>query len=151
MHAGVVAWNDKALIFPADSFSGKTTLVYEFVKKGAVYYSDEYAVLTVTAMCMPFPRIVSVRDEGGNYIKTDVSVESFGGIKGVDPKPVSLVLLTKYRRPGSLEPGDIDSRTGFDENDASGYFLEISLKVHNRSLEPNHKACHNRREFQKRR
>ena len=49
MHAGVVAWIDKILIFPADSYSGKTTLVHEFVKKGAVYYSDEYAVLTVTA------------------------------------------------------------------------------------------------------
>lgn len=110
MHAGVVAWNDKILIFPADSYSGKTTLVHEFVKKGAVYYSDEYAVFDRYGNVYPFPRMLSVRDEGGNYIKSDVSVESLGGIKGVDPKPVSLVLLTKYRcrarwRPVILTPG----------------------------------------------
>lgn len=110
MHAGVVAWNDKALIFPADSYSGKTTLVYEFVKKGAIYYSDEYAVFDRYGNVHAFPRMLSVRDEGGNYKKTDLSVESFGGIKGVDPKPVSLVLLTKYRcrarwNPVILTPG----------------------------------------------
>ncbi len=40
IHAGVVAIDEKALILPAKSFHGKTTLVAELVRAGAVYYSD---------------------------------------------------------------------------------------------------------------
>lgn len=109
MHAGVVSWDDKVLLFPADSFSGKTTLVRELVKKGARYFSDEYAVIDSEGNVHPFPRMLSVRHVGG-YRKIDVSVESLGGTKGIDPKPVSLVLLTRYRpharwNPVILTPG----------------------------------------------
>ncbi len=45
IHAGVVGWKGEALIFPAKSYSGKTTLVAELIKYGAEYYSDEYAVI----------------------------------------------------------------------------------------------------------
>ena len=33
LHAGVVSWKGRAIILPATSFSGKTTLVAELVKK----------------------------------------------------------------------------------------------------------------------
>ena len=41
LHAGVVGWKGRAIVIPARSFSGKTALVAELVKKGALYYSDE--------------------------------------------------------------------------------------------------------------
>ena len=44
IHAGVVAWKGKAIVIPGRSFAGKSTLVAEFVREGAIYYSDEYAV-----------------------------------------------------------------------------------------------------------
>ena len=45
VHAGAVGWHGKAIIIPGRSMSGKTSLVRELVRAGAIYYSDEYAVL----------------------------------------------------------------------------------------------------------
>ena len=61
-------------------------------------------------MLHPFPRLLSMRDTDGNYVKTDVSAESLGGSIGLEPIPVSYVLLTKYRprarwSPVILSPG----------------------------------------------
>ena len=45
LHAGVVAWEDRALLLPGQSHAGKSTLVAELVRAGATYYSDEFALL----------------------------------------------------------------------------------------------------------
>ncbi|MBK6751508.1 MAG: hypothetical protein KA956_12240 [Pyrinomonadaceae bacterium] len=104
MHAGVVGWNGKALVFPGDSYSGKTTLVAEFVKRGALYYSDEYAVINRYGLVHPFPRKLSIRDKNGTPRKVDVGVESLGGEIGIDAIPASLVLLTKFRPRSRWDP-----------------------------------------------
>lgn len=63
VHAGVVAINGAALIFPGESHSGKSTLVAALVDRGATYYSDEYAVVTNEGLVMPFPRHLSLRTD----------------------------------------------------------------------------------------
>ena len=60
LHAGVVGWKGRAIVIPATSFSGKTTLVAELVKRGAQYYSDEYAVLDAEGKVEPFPEMAFV-------------------------------------------------------------------------------------------
>ena len=45
VHAGVVGWRGLAIVLPGRSRTGKSTLVAELVLRGAVYYSDEFAVL----------------------------------------------------------------------------------------------------------
>ena len=45
IHSGVVAWNGCAALLPGASHAGKTTLVTGLLKRGAVYSSDEYALL----------------------------------------------------------------------------------------------------------
>ncbi len=40
MHAGVVSWKEKAIVFPGFSNKGKTRLTMEFIRRGAEYYSD---------------------------------------------------------------------------------------------------------------
>src|SRR5262245_33841798 len=64
VHAGVVGWQGKAIVIPGRSFSGKTSLVVEFLKAGATYYSDEYAVLDHRGLVHPYPRLLSVREVG---------------------------------------------------------------------------------------
>ena len=54
VHAGVVAWRGRALVLPGTSFAGKTTLVAELVRAGAIYYSDEYAVLDEQGRVHPY-------------------------------------------------------------------------------------------------
>ena len=57
VHAGVVGWNNQAVLIPGMSFSGKTTLVSKLVQAGAKYYSDEYAVIDEHGLHVPHPRM----------------------------------------------------------------------------------------------
>ncbi len=96
LHAGAVAWKDKAVIIPARSFSGKTTLVAELIKKGAVYYSDEYAVLDEKGFVHSFPKTLSMRGIIDDYKQVERSPSSFGAAVGQTPLPVGLVLICKF-------------------------------------------------------
>ena len=98
LHAGVVAWNNQAIIIPAKSYSGKSTLVAELVKKGAVYYSDEYAVLDAAGNVQPFPKWLSLRGIIDPDTQLECSVESVGGIAGTKTIPVGMVLIAQYKR-----------------------------------------------------
>ncbi len=102
LHAGVVGWKNRAIVIPARSWSGKSTLVAELIKKGAVYYSDEYAVLDADGNVHPFPKWISLRPPKPPYTQLDYAVESFGGVAGSEPIQVGLVLITKYRKDKKL-------------------------------------------------
>lgn len=63
VHAGVVVWQGRALLFPGASYSGKSTLVHALVSAGAGYFSDEYALVDArSGKVRPFPRSLSLRD-----------------------------------------------------------------------------------------
>ena len=81
VHAGVVGWKEKAIVIPGRSFSGKSTLVAEFVRAGAKYYSDEYAVLDVQGNVHPYSRPVVMRENGA---RKKYTAEELGGIAGVN-------------------------------------------------------------------
>lgn len=115
LHAGVVGWKGRAIIIPATSFSGKTTLVAEMVKKGADYYSDEYAVLDADGNVEPFPKWLSLRGIIDDATQMDCSVESIGGRAAVETIPAGLILIAKYKKgrkipkkwqPKRLKPGE---------------------------------------------
>ena len=96
LHAGVVAWKGKAIILPGSSFSGKTSLVAALIKKGALYYSDEYAVLDENGDVHPFPKMLSLRGIIDDFKQVDYTAEALGGKVGYEPIEVGMVLLTKY-------------------------------------------------------
>jgi hypothetical protein len=112
VHAGVVGWRGRAILVPGRSRSGKTTLVAELVKAGAVYYSDEFAVLDAHGRVHPFAKSLSIR-EGGCALHEVVRrrhAEELGGSCGERPLPVGLVVLASYRpgadwRPETLTRG----------------------------------------------
>jgi hypothetical protein len=99
VHAGVVGWRGRAILLPGRSFAGKTTLVAELVRAGAVYYSDEYAVLDAEGRVHPYARPLGVRREGG-AARRRVTAEELEGACGVGPLPVGLVYVGEYR-PGA--------------------------------------------------
>lgn len=109
LHAGVVGWKGKGIVMPANSYGGKTTLVTELVRQGAEYYSDDYAVFDETGLVHSFPRSLAVRGIEGEHVQTEISVESIGGRIGVEPIPVSCILLTKYRRDARWQPDKLTS------------------------------------------
>ena len=109
VHAGVVGWNGRAIVIPGRSFSGKSTLVAALVRAGAIYYSDEYAVLDYGGRVHPYSRPLYMRDNGNQRGKR-YPVDDLGGKPGVTSVPVGLVLATRYRqgarrRHRSLTPG----------------------------------------------
>jgi hypothetical protein len=111
VHAGVVALDGKAILIPGRSFSGKTTLVTELVKAGAVYYSDEYAVLDPKGRVHPFPSPLSVR-EPGKYVGRTLGVESLGGATGVNPIPVGMVVVSTYKEGATWRPRNLSAAEG---------------------------------------
>lgn len=109
VHAGVVGWGNQAILIPARSMGGKSTLTAEFVRAGAVYYSDEYAVLDPQGRVHPYAKPISIRNSE-DYSQTDHPVSAFGGVAGTRPLHVGLVILTHYKkgarwRPKPLSPG----------------------------------------------
>lgn len=111
MHAGVVGWKGRAIVIPGDSFHGKSTLVAELVRNGAIYYSDEFAILDSDGLVHPFERDLAMRTDDGEYTRYELTVESLGGVAGKTSIPVGMVLVTKYEpqcvwNPKLLTPGN---------------------------------------------
>jgi len=108
VHAGVVAHGGRAIVIPGETFAGKTTLVAALIRAGAVYYSDEYAVLDESGRVHPYPKPLSLRER---FTQSDHHVEALGGVAGHEPVPAGMVLLTTYRpgaewKPRRLSSGD---------------------------------------------
>jgi hypothetical protein len=61
VHAGCVGWRGRGIVIPGRSHAGKTTLTRALVEAGAVYYSDDYAVIDHDGSIWPFPRRLYVR------------------------------------------------------------------------------------------
>lgn len=111
VHAGVVALRGRAIVIPGRSFSGKTSLVAALVKAGAVYYSDEYAVLDERGRVHHYARPLSIRGNGHLKRPKKYQVEALGGRSGVKPLPVGMVVVSKYEpgarwRPRTLSEGE---------------------------------------------
>jgi hypothetical protein len=109
VHAGVVGWRGRAIVMPGRSMSGKTSLVAELIRAGAVYYSDEYAVLDQSGRVHPFARPLALRTEGGRRERH--GPEAIGARVGCHALPVGLVVVSRYRagarwRPRVLPAGE---------------------------------------------
>ena len=103
VHAGVVGWKGRAIVIPGRSYSGKSTLVSELVKAGAIYFSDEYAVFDSRGRVYPFPKPLEMRDSG-EWKQRKVEVEAYGGKTATKPIPVGLVMVTKYKAGARWKP-----------------------------------------------
>jgi len=100
VHAGVISVHGRVVMIPGVSYSGKTTLVAEFARRGVVYFSDEYAVLDENGNVHPFPRKLSVRGPGGSL--TEMTAESLGATVATAPARVGLVLITEFKSDSDI-------------------------------------------------
>jgi hypothetical protein len=108
IHAGVVEWQGRAILLPGRSMSGKTTMVASFLRAGATYYSDEFAVLNSTGLVHPYPRKLRIRNTAR---REEYSLEESGTPVGSQPLRVGLVAMLQYKcgarwRPRLLSPGE---------------------------------------------
>src|ERR1043166_6612290 len=112
MHAGAVGWKGKAIVLPGEAFRGKSTIVTELVKKGAEYYSDDFAIFDENGFLYPFPRIIGMRTRDGHYRPYSLTVESLGGKPATEPIPVGLVLFTEYEPGAKWKPVTLTAGQG---------------------------------------
>ena len=92
VHAGVVAWQDVAIVLPGRSFAGKSTLVHALVDAGATYLSDEYAVFDAEGRVWPYRRRLSLRTGPfGPARRVDHATPPVDG-----PLAVGVIALLKY-------------------------------------------------------
>ena len=109
VHAAAVAWAGRVIVFPGSTCAGKSTLAAELVSAGAIYYSDEFAVLDEEGLVHPFTRPLHLRGRAGAPPR-DVHPAELGGVAASEPLPLGLVVATSYRagarwRPRLMSPG----------------------------------------------
>jgi hypothetical protein len=98
VHAGVVGWQDQAILLPGPSMSGKSSLVAALLRAGADYYSDEYAIIDSQGRVHPYAKPLLLREpeaecqSGGGYSRR--------GQVGTRPMHASLIVSTRYS-PGA--------------------------------------------------
>ncbi|MBI4819191.1 MAG: hypothetical protein HY791_23165 [Deltaproteobacteria bacterium] len=90
LHAGLVAFRGHGILIPGRSWAGKSVLVEAFIRAGASYYSDEFAVFGRDGLARSFARRLCVRSPFGNRRWIDVP-----RVVG-PPIPISLILATRF-------------------------------------------------------
>jgi hypothetical protein len=103
VHAGVVAWKDRALLLPGVSHAGKSTLVAELVRAGATYYSDEFALLDARGRVHPFARDLRLR-QSGKPDQRNVPVSQLNGHAGTVALTVARIVFTEYSENACFAP-----------------------------------------------
>ncbi len=109
IHAGAVSWKAHTIVIPGRSHTGKTTLVAEFLKSGAAYYSDDFAAVDPAGYLHPYPRDLSVRTQCNGFER--IRPEEFGAARA-QPRPISFVLLTEYLEDGRWGPSPVSRGQG---------------------------------------
>jgi hypothetical protein len=111
VHAGVVGWKGRAIVIPGPSYSGKTTLVKEFLQHGASYYSDEFAAFDDRGHVWPFARPLGIRGRTSQE-QIGVLAEELGGQTAVQGLPVGLLLFTRYQQSARWKPEEMTAGAG---------------------------------------
>jgi hypothetical protein len=108
VQAGVVGWQGKALVLPGRSGNGKSSLVAALVRAGAEYYSDQYAVLDAAGRVHPYPKPLTLQEDGGER-PGKCPVDLLPGRFGTKPLPVGVVVFTHYRAGARWKPRQLSS------------------------------------------
>ncbi len=94
VHAGTVLWCGRALLLPGVSHAGKSSLVAELLRRGATYFSDEYALIDAGGLVHPYPRPLLVRN--GCPEQLPVLPEECNAAVGDAPAPIGWILALQY-------------------------------------------------------
>jgi hypothetical protein len=105
VHAGAVLIGDKALLLPGASHAGKSSLVAELLRRGAVCFSDEYALLDSEGRVHVYPRALLIRQS--NSHQTPVRAEECGARVADRPAKVGWILALQYDRSGNWEVNQV--------------------------------------------
>lgn len=92
VHAGVVRIGGRVLLLPGGTHAGKSTLVAALVAKGAIYFSDEYALVDGAGQVHPYARPMLLRESG----REEQAPLLAPGVPARGPVPVGWVMEMRY-------------------------------------------------------
>ena len=99
VHAGTVVLGGRALLLPGASHAGKSSLVAELLRRGATYFSDEYALIDSEGRVHPYPRPLLLRN--GCPEQFPVLAGECNAPVGDAPAPVGWILSLEYQPAGN--------------------------------------------------
>lgn len=104
VHAGTVVIGGRALLLPGVSHAGKSSLVAELLRRGATYFSDEYALIDSEGRVHPYPRPMLVRN--GRPDQVPMLAGECNAPVGNAPAQVGWILALQYlaESPWSVAP-----------------------------------------------
>jgi len=95
VHAGAVVLNGRALLLPGATHAGKSSLVAELLRRGATYFSDEYALIDARGCVHPYPRPLLLRN--GCPQQFPMLPDECNASVGDAPAPVGWILSLAYQ------------------------------------------------------
>jgi hypothetical protein len=98
VHAGAVVLGERALLMPGATHAGKSSLVAELLRRGATYFSDEYALIDSEGRVHPYPRPLLLRN--GSPEQYPVLPRECNASVGDVPVPVGWILSIEYKPAG---------------------------------------------------
>jgi hypothetical protein len=110
VHAGAVLLGDRALLFPGASHSGKSSLVAELLRQGAICYSDEYALIDSEGLVHAYPRPLLLRN-GGREQTAVLPIELNARVAS-SPAKVGWILSLQYEAEGSWNIQEVSQGQG---------------------------------------
>lgn len=99
VHAGTVLWGGRALLIPGKTHSGKSSMVAELLRRGATYFSDEYALVDTEGRIHPYPRPLLLRNDSDEQFP--VLPSELNAAVGTGPAAVGWILLLNYEPGGA--------------------------------------------------
>lgn len=99
IHAGVVVHDGGAIVIPARSMHGKSTLVDALVRAGATYYSDEFAAIDGEGFVHPFRIPLSLRTADGGKRRLAV-----GESTTLPPVQIRTIVSTRHEPGAAWQP-----------------------------------------------
>jgi hypothetical protein len=94
VHAGAVLLGERVLLLPGITHAGKSSLVAELLRRGATYFSDEYALIDSDGRVHPYPRPLLLRNgfpEQSPWLPAECNART-----GDTPAPVGWILSLEY-------------------------------------------------------
>ena len=98
VHAGAVLIGGRGLLLPGKTHAGKSSLVAELLRRGARYFSDEYALIDAEGQVHSYPRPLLLRN--GTPAQFPVLPEECNSSVASTSAPVGWILTLRYQ-PGS--------------------------------------------------
>ena len=126
LHAGAVVWNGVGILIPGESFAGKTTLVKEFIKAGAEYFSDDCIILDSQGYLLPFSRALAIRTDAGRVFR---NADYFGAETGKTKAKLDLILFTGFEKNAIWNPSELSRGQAVLELMNNFYYKSSILKM----------------------